>query len=100
MIRRTLRYSRCLLVSVVCIGNLKYLVLLETVRDNCRGSSRDRLETLCKKLPEERCLPGDIGDDDKCSKEEFSCGDGKCIHGLEICDNKYQCKSGYDELSW
>jgi len=67
------------------------------VREGCRGSSRDYLESICMQLPEKDCLPA-IEDSTKCGEDEFSCGDGQCIPGLLLCDNQYHCSNGADEL--
>ena len=55
---------------------------------------------LCKKLPEERCIEGPYDYMSKCEEDEFHCGDGQCIHGLGVCDGKYQCMTGADERMW
>lgn len=52
------------------------------------------------KLPDEKCLPADGPQSGPCGEDEFHCGDGQCIHGLGVCDFKYQCKNGADELRW
>jgi hypothetical protein len=52
------------------------------------------------KLPEEKCLSGPETNMSRCGEHEFDCGDGQCIHGMGICDNKYQCMTGKDELMW
>ena len=70
-----------------------------SVRENCDGDSRTDLEMLCMQLPEEDCLTGMEGML-VCEEDEFDCGDGKCIHGLGVCDNTYQCMNGADELMW
>ncbi len=69
------------------------------MREGCKGEARDTLESLCMKLPTDRCLPG-VGMDGRCDEHEFSCGDGQCIHGLGVCDHKYQCMNGADEINW
>lgn len=54
-------------------------------------------------MPEERCLPGmpdDEYDEHSCGEDEFSCGDGQCVHGLLACDDKIHCANGADELKW
>lgn len=66
----------------------------------CRGASRDYLESICMQLPEEDCLPALPMNDSKCTEDEFDCGDGQCVHGLQLCDHKFDCKSGADELKW
>jgi hypothetical protein len=71
----------------------------EGVREGCHGESRDYLEKLCMRLPNERCLPAPDSSS-MCEEHEFDCGDGKCIRGLGICDNKYQCMTGADETMW
>ena len=55
---------------------------------------------LCVELPEENCIEGPMDDRMKCEEDEFACGNGQCIHGLGVCDNKYECKNGADELGW
>ena len=55
---------------------------------------------LCMKLPEKDCLEGPITPETRCDEDEFNCGNGQCIHGLGVCDNKYECKNGADELEW
>ena len=37
---------------------------------------------------------------DTCSEIEFNCGNGQCVPGLSICDMKYDCLTGADELLW
>lgn len=76
------------------------LFFVEGVRTSCHGESRDLLEEICMRLPEDECLPYIPPTESECSREEFDCGDGKCIPGLGICDNKYQCMSGDDETPW
>ena len=51
-------------------------------------------------LPEEECLPAPPEAPSKCGEYEFDCGDGKCIPGLSICDNRFDCATGADELEW
>lgn len=51
-------------------------------------------------LPEKDCLPALPMNDSKCTEDEFDCGDGVCIHGLQLCDNKFDCRNGADELQW
>lgn len=54
---------------------------------------------LCMKLPEERCLSEPIDNMmNMCGEDEFPCGDGKCIHGLSVCDKTYDCRTGADEM--
>lgn len=52
-------------------------------------------------MPEEGCLH-DMPDaaEPTCGEDEFSCGDGQCVHGLLTCDNKIHCSNGADELRW
>ena len=54
---------------------------------------------LCMKLPEEGCIGGP-DQMSRCEEDEFNCGNGQCIHGLGVCDRKYQCRNGADELEW
>ena len=72
----------------------------DAVYENCQGEARNHLEMICMKLPEEKCLHSPDMEMSRCEEDEFDCGDGKCIHGLGICDNKYQCLSGKDETQW
>lgn len=68
---------------------------------SCLGDARDRLSQVCMSLPEEGCLPGAIeAAEGDCEEDEFSCGDGQCVHGLLTCDNKLDCANGADELRW
>lgn len=75
-------------------------MIAEGVLSGCEGESRDMLVDLCMKLPEEMCLEAPDTNMSKCGEHEFDCGDGKCIHGLGVCDNKYQCMTGADEKMW
>ena len=52
------------------------------------------------KLPDEECLPAIDVDMNLCGEHEFSCGDGQCIHGLGVCNHKYECMNGADEIEW
>ena len=52
------------------------------------------------KLPEKECIEGPMDERTKCEEDEFDCGNGQCIHGLGVCDRKYQCRNGADELEW
>ena len=51
------------------------------------------------KLPEKDCISEPM-DMPTCGEDEFPCGNGQCIHGLGVCDGKYQCMNGADELKW
>ena len=51
------------------------------------------------KLPEKDCIDGPMNRQ-RCEEDEFDCGNGQCIHGLGVCDRKYQCMNGADELMW
>ncbi|KAF6017572.1 hypothetical protein EB796_024123 [Bugula neritina] len=73
---------------------------LDGVRYSCNGEGRDYLESLCMKLPDEECLPAIASPVQPCGEHEFSCGDGQCIPGLGVCNNKYECLSGADEEEW
>lgn len=57
---------------------------------------------ICMQLPDEDCYDGEDYDDehDDCGEQAFSCGDGMCIHGLQLCDHKLGCPNGADELPW
>lgn len=86
-----------------CGGMLyKHLVLtvLEFIREGCHGKSRDLLESMCERLPDEDCIPHPYMNGSRCDEEEFDCGDGQCIPGLGVCDNKFHCMNGQDELNW
>ena len=74
--------------------------LADGVAKSCSGDGRQYLESLCDKLPEEDCLPGMPEKENPCDEHEFHCGDGQCIPGLGVCDYKYQCMNGADELKW
>jgi len=73
---------------------------LEFVRDGCHGAPRDTLEEICMKLPEEECISEPDTGMNECGRHEFDCGNGQCIPGLGICDTKYHCMNGADELKW
>jgi len=70
------------------------------VAERCDGDSRAYLESICMKLPEEKCVGADDMSSGPCGTDEFHCGDGQCVHGLDLCDYKYACKNGADELRW
>jgi len=72
----------------------------EGVRSKCTGDGLAYLESVCMKMPEERCLSEGPGADDVCGEDEFHCGDGQCIDGLKVCDYGYDCHNGADELRW
>jgi hypothetical protein len=59
---------------------------------------------ICDRLPDEGCFGGPDALEEKarcgCGKDEFDCGDGICISGLQLCDNKADCLNGADELAW
>ena len=74
--------------------------VVDGVRYSCHGEGRDYLESLCMKLPDEECLPAIASPVQPCGEYEFSCGDGQCIPGLGVCNNKYECLSGADEKEW
>lgn len=60
------------------------------------------LKDLCDKLPEEDCYRGEEKPQPepvRCGKHEFNCGD-ECVDGLSVCDNRYDCHNGADELHW
>ena len=78
-----------------------HIVCVEAgVREACTNeTSRRALEQICMQLPEDDCLP--LGTNPYgCREDEFDCGDGQCVHGLQLCDHKFDCKSGADELKW
>jgi hypothetical protein len=69
--------------------------------DDCE--SRQALLDLCRKLPEEDCYRGEekpAPEPAECDEYEFDCGNGQCIPGLRVCDYKYDCYNGADELAW
>lgn len=76
------------------------IVVSEFIQEGCDGESEKILVDVCMKLPNEDCIPHPYMNLSRCGEDEFDCGDGKCIPGLDICDNKYQCTSGADEVRW
>ena len=74
--------------------------IVDETRKSCEGESRKYLEMLCMKLPEEHCIDGPMNNISRCEEDEFNCGNGQCIHGLGVCDRKYQCMNGADEHEW
>ena len=75
------------------------MTIVEGVSKDCEGDAKDYLEKLCMKLPDDKCIGGP-DEVSKCEEDEFDCGNGQCIHGLGVCDTKYQCRNGADELEW
>ena len=73
---------------------------LDEVWKSCEGEGRKHFEMLCMKLPDKDCIPGPMTNMTRCGEDEFDCGNGQCIHGLGVCDTKYQCRNGADELEW
>lgn len=73
---------------------------IDGVRGICHGEGRDYLESLCMKLPEQDCLPVLDSPAHYCGEHEFSCGDGQCIETLAVCDYKFDCLNGQDEVNW
>ncbi|XP_067935639.1 low-density lipoprotein receptor-related protein 8-like [Watersipora subatra] len=72
---------------------------LNATYEYCSGEGREQLVMLCMKLPEDRCLSEPIDNMmNMCGEDEFPCGDGKCIHGLSVCDKTYDCRTGADEM--
>lgn len=72
------------------------------VNGSCTGEAKDTLMEICMSLPEEECISeAPDAEEGRCGADEFSCGDGQCVHGLQTCDNKYDCdKTAADELQW
>ena len=74
------------------------------VQESCNGDGKAFLLDLCQKLPNDTCLDGRsamIGRSNKsCGEDGFQCGDGQCVHGLSLCDNKVDCLNGADEIAW
>jgi hypothetical protein len=77
------------------------MMFLDGVNASCSGDAKATLSEMCMSLPEERCL-AEAPDpyEQQCQEDEFSCGDGECVHGLKLCDRKYDCLRGVDELAW
>lgn len=78
-------------------------MILDGVRQSCEGETKTSLEELCMKLPAEGdCNPGRIDYETNACDDalEFPCGDGQCVHGLQWCDRKLDCRNGADELRW
>ena len=76
-------------------------MLLDAVNEACSGESKANLTEICETLPENGCYDGrDEEQHDDCGKDGFSCGDGMCIHGLQLCDHRDDCPNGADELAW
>ena len=76
------------------------MCFVDEVWKTCRGESREYLQKLCMKLPEKDCIGEPMNNMTRCEEDEFDCGNGQCIHGLGVCDRKYQCMNGADELKW
>lgn len=53
-------------------------------------------------LPTEGCYNGtEVEEDTDCGEHGFHCGDGTCVHGMQLCDYRYDClATGRDELGW
>lgn len=71
---------------------------------DCDEEAKRTLMEFCDKLPEEDCYRGETKPERpepaRCDEREFDCGDGRCIAGLSVCDYKYDCYNGADELQW
>ena len=78
---------------------ISQFLFIDEVRKSCEGQSKEHLAMLCMKLPEEGCIGGP-DQMTRCEEDEFDCGNDQCIHGLGVCDRKYQCMNGADELEW
>ena len=97
---QSLCFSLLFYFDHVSLANMSIRSIAEGIREHCYGVHRDYLESLCMELPEEMCLEAPETNMTRCGEHEFDCGDGKCIHGLGLCDGKYQCMTGADELMW
>ena len=73
---------------------------VDEVWKSCKGEAKNHLEKLCLKLPEKDCIEGPMNNVTICGEDEFNCENGQCIPGLGVCDRKYQCMNGADELMW
>lgn len=59
------------------------------------------LMDVCMQLPEENCYDGvDYEEKRDCGEYRFDCGDDTCVHGMKLCDNRFDCGNGADELGW
>ena len=88
-------------LQIILISQLALLLhLIDGVKENCQGEARDHMLMLCMKLPEKDCIEGPMGNKTTCEEHEFNCGNGQCIPGLGVCDRRYQCMNGADELEW
>lgn len=89
----------CIVVFYFCYEHNFYIV--EFIRGGCKGEGKKFLENICMQLPEEECIshPPSMNYS-RCGEDEFDCGNGQCIPGLGLCDHKYQCLNGADELRW
>lgn len=68
---------------------------------SCSGNDKTYLESLCNKLPNDKCVYAPPANEtQRCDENEFDCGYGECIPGMQLCDKIYQCKNGADELDW
>lgn len=104
-VRSTILYARLIACQTVGIlDNIFDVSLVDTINEICDHEARSVLLEFCDQLPEEDCYRGEQKpprpEPKKCDEEEFPCGDGKCIRGLDACDNEYHCYNGADELGW
>ena len=89
----------CYFVAGIIVEIVKP-IFAEEIWANCKDEARDHLEKLCMKLPEKNCIERPMNNRTRCGEYEFDCGNGQCIPGLGVCDRKYQCMNGADELVW
>lgn len=77
-------------------------LLSDAVNEACTfDESKAVLMEYCDALPEEGCYNGtDMDEKRGCGEHEFDCGDGTCAHGTSLCDYRFDCSNGADELGW
>lgn len=77
-------------------------MFVDTVNRSCSGDSYEELAAVCMTLPENGCHNGTLDEAQRgCREDQYACGDGTCVHGLQLCDYKYDCLgTGADEVGW